>query len=177
MIKHSKHTYKKVLKDCRIYYSDSTIDEIYNYKLDYTYKYKIKGNNHSITATIPVDTKIIEIDASNVPCIAYSNFNISIPYDQITFYNVIPYKDKNIFYNDQGVIRIEGDFKKGEKLILSCDYEYLDDIEKIDFIEYLCKNLIILSEEYELEKNRKINVFADKIRNIRNKIRLKKKRK
>ena len=163
-MKHSKHTYNSELKECRIYYSDSSIDEEYNYKLDYTYKYNIKKNNYSFTATVPVDTNIMEIDITNVPCVAYSNFKTNLPNEQITFYNVIPYEDKNIFYNDHGVVRIEGDFKKGTKFDISIDLEYLTDTYKNSFIEYLCNNLIILSEEIETTLQRKTRRIIDRIK-------------
>lgn len=173
-IKHTRHNYKKEIKDCRIYYNDSSIEEVYDYNLDYTYKYNIKDNNYSFNAIVPVDTNIMEIDIVNVPCVKYSDFNISIPYNQITFFNVIPYEDKEIFYNDHGVVRVEGNFKKGQKFKLSCNLELLTDLEKNTFIEHLCNDIIILSEENELIKSYKSHKLFNKFRKIRAKFKYKK---
>ena len=166
-MKHSKHTNNKEIKDCRIYYSDSTIDEIYNYKLDYTYNYKIKDNNYSFKAIVPQDTNIMEIDICNVPCTKYSNLKITLPYEQIIIYNTITYKDDYIFYNDHGVIRLEGDFKKGQKYELSCNLQKLTELEKNEFIEFLCNDLIILSEEIEYIKNTKTHKIRNRLGKIK----------
>ena len=148
-VHHATHNYKKKLVDCRIYYGDSTIEELYNYNLDYVYKYKIKDNIYSVTATVPLDTKIIEIDITDVPCMVYSDFEISLPCKEEYFFNTIEYKDKNIFYNYKGIVRLEGNFKKGEKLHFSIKLEYLSDNEKLEFINELSNNVIILSEDNE----------------------------
>lgn len=158
-VHHIKHNYKKELTECRIYYGDSTIDEIYNYKLDYVYKYKIKDDEYSIKGTIPTDASIIEIDITNVPCIAYKDFEISFPCEQVIFFNTIEYNNENVFYNNQGIIRLEGNFKKGKTIELSIKLRYLSDTEKLEFINYLSDNLIIQSEE-----NDSLNSIIEELR-------------
>ena len=149
-ISHVEHTPKKDLKDCRIYFGDSSInDELYDFDADYTVPYKINNSKYSVNTTIKKDTSIIEIELTNIYCVVYSDFNISIPCERIYFFNTIEYHDKNIFYNNQGIIRLEGNFKKGEKLSFSINYKFLTDIDKLHFINDLSNELIITSENYK----------------------------
>ena len=152
-LSHVEHCPKKELKDCRIYFGDSSInDELYDFDADYTLPYKIVDSTYSIDTTVKKDTNIIEIELTNVYCIVYSNFKLSLPVEKLYFYNTIEYGNKNIFYNNQGIIRLEGEFKKGDKLSFSIDFEYLNEIEKFHFINNLSNDLIILSEKYNNNK-------------------------
>ena len=140
---HSKHCFNKKLTEARVFYNESRVPPPYKYEYDYLYKYDIKDNHYSFEAVIPNDTKVIEIDLSDVPCTIYSNFNISLKYDYLFFYNFIEYNGQNVFYNDRGVIRLEGNYKKGDKYKLECDFTFMNDIDKALFINYLASNLII----------------------------------
>ena len=179
-LKHRIHNPKKEITECRIYYGDSnTTNETYDIDLDYIYKYKINGSKYSIDATIPKDTNIIEIELSDVYCVEYSNFNISLKYNDLFFFNVIKYQDIDIFYNSQGIIRLEGDFKKDDNFSLSINFYYLSEVEKMKFINNLCNKVIILTEnnnklESEL-KRRKESIIKKIIYKIYEKIKNKKK--
>ncbi len=149
-IDHVKHNYKKELTECRIYYGDSSVnDDSYDPKMDCLYTYKKKNSIYMVNATIPGDTNIIEIEVTDVPCLVYSNFHCSLPSDKVFFYNTIPYQKKNIFYNNKGIIRLEGTFRKGEKLNFSIELEALSEIEQYGWINKLSDELIILSEEHQ----------------------------
>ena len=161
-----KHNYKEELTECRVFYGDSSIDEVYNYNLDYVYPYKIKDNIYSFDGKIPEDTSVIEIDITNVPCIEYSNFIFTLPYNQAIFFNTIPYKDSNVFYNDHGIVRIEGNFKKNQKYTLSITLNKLNDLEKYEFINDLSNNLIIESEEKMIKQNKLNEIYSSKLYKI-----------
>ena len=102
----------------------------------------------------------------------YSNFKLSLSVEKLYIYNTIEYGNKNIFYNNQGIIRLEGDFKKGDKLSFSINFEYLNEIDKLHFINNLSNDLIILSEKYKntkIEYNR-IKKEYNEISKIKNSI-------
>ncbi len=156
-LSHRIHNPKKEITACRIYYGDSnTTNESYDIDSDFIYKYKINNNNYSINTKVQKDTNIIEIELSDVYCTSYSDFNISLSCDNIYFFNTINYHGDNIFYNSQGIVRLEGNFKKGTKLSLSVNIKYLSEVEKMKFINNLCNKVIIQKEDYKvLEKKYK----------------------
>ena len=175
---HSKHNHKQKLTDCHIYYGDSSLSD-YQMNLDFLYPYHIHDYTYSIRPTVPEDTNVIEIELTDVPCLIYSNFSVSLKCDQILFFNTIPYKDVNIFYNGKGIVRLEGNFKKGKEFQLSIDLRYLSELEKYQFIDQLAVDLIIASEDnnkiisdnenlkMELQKYQK-NIFCRVIRKMMN---------
>ena len=160
-LEHKIHNPKKVITDCRIYFDDSnTTEETYDIDSDFIYPYKVKGSNYSISTKVQKDTKIIEIELSDVYCVAYSEFKISLKCKDIYFFNTINYHGDKIFYNSQGIVRLEGNFRKGDKLDLSINFYYLSEVEKMKFINDLSNKSIILSEDMaQLEE--KFNVVKD----------------
>lgn len=183
-VHHARHNAKKELTDCRIYFGDSNLDTSYDYNLDHVYKYKIKNNEYTIEATIPKDTNVIEIDMTDVPCVVYDDFKISIKCDNVYFFNTIEYGGKNIFYNDHGIVRLEGKFRKKDKLKISVRFDILSEIDKNLFINQLSNDLIILSEDNnnikneleELSKIKKTIFYKLYIRELRIKNRIKRKK-
>ena len=162
---HNNHNHNKTLHECRIYYSDSSLSD-YQMNLDYLYTYHVHNHTYSIHATVPEDTNVIEIELTDVPCVVYSSFSVSLKCDQILFFNTIPYKDVNIFYNNKGIVRLEGNFKKGKKFDLSIDFYYLSELEKYQFINRLAVDLIIASEENNkfVSENNDINTELQSIK-------------
>ena len=144
---HTKHNYKETLTECRITFGDNPDYSMTDYIHDC--KYKIKNNTYSVTTIIPINTNVIEIEVTDVPCIKFSNIKFNMKYDSIQIYNTIPYNEYNIFYNNKGIIRLEGNFKKHKKLAFSIDLEKLSDFEKYNLIEQLGTNLIAAVEDIE----------------------------
>ena len=145
---HSRHNNTKQVTDFRVYYGDSNLNP-YDINIDYLYPCKIENNTYSINTIIPIDTEIIEVEITNVACVTYDNLYTSLKTDKVFIFNTIPYNDKNIFYNDQGIIRFEGNFKKGDNLKIKIDLDYLSESQKNIFIDKLSTDLIIASEEIE----------------------------
>ena len=161
-VKTHNHKYKKKLTDCRVLYTDSSIPGQYPYELDYVYKYNIKDNHYSFKAKIPVNTNTIEMDLSNVPCTELLGFSTDLKYDKIGFYNIIEFDERNIFYNDQGKVRFDGDFKQGDEYIIECDFKELNDTGKLKLIDYLSVNLINCQNNNKNRISRITNVFRKK---------------
>ena len=168
---HFRHNYKEELTECRIYFGENYNDEIFKYAYDY--KYKIKDNIYSINITIPIDTKIMEIEVTDVPCIKFSDIEFGCKYNDMQIFNTIPYDNQNMFYNNKVIIRFEGKFKKNDKFTFSIKLKKLNDIEKYDLIEQLSSHIIAASEDIEVlkeELNKVINSkgwkLLEKIRKI-----------
>ena len=149
-VEHKKHNYKENLTGCRIYFEENLENDVSDYIYDY--KYKIKNDVYSISTTIPVDTNIIEIEVTDVPCIKFSNIRFNCKYEDIQIYNTIPYDKYSIFYNNKGIIRINGKFKKNKKFEFSIELKKLNDFEKYNLVEQLGTDLITASEDIEVLK-------------------------
>ena len=152
-LRHIKHNYKDKLTGCRIKFGEDFEEDIFKYTYDY--KYKIEGDIYSISTTIPVDTNVIEIEATDVPCLKFSNIEINCKYDSIQVFNTIPYDNNNIFYNNKGIIRITGKFKKKKKFQFSIKLVKLNEFEKLNIIERLATDMIAASEDMEILKNQR----------------------
>ena len=153
-VSHTIHNSKSTMKDCRIYFDDSSnIDHKYSLDLEELCPYLIKDSIYSIRVKIPADTNVIEIEVTDIPCIMYSNFETNLSCDKVIFFNTIPYKNDNLFYNAKGIIRLEGNFKKGDGFRFSINLNQLSPVEQFSLIDNLSNDLIILSEENDKVKN------------------------
>ena len=150
-VEHAKHNYKENITECRINFADSSNNDAYKYSYDL--KYKIKDNIYSASTTIPIDTNVIEIEATDVPCIKFDDIKFNCKYDTMQIFNTIPFDKYNIFYNNKGIIRINGKFKKNSKFIFSIKLDKLNESEKYQLVDRLSSDLIVSTEDIqELQK-------------------------
>ncbi len=160
----NNHNYKKVLENYRIYYGDDQTD--FDYNLDEQKEYKIKDNVYQIDTVIPTDTDSIMVELTNVPCVKYEDLKVvNKSLNSIYFFNTIEFNSASIFYNDNGIIQLIGNFKKNQKLKISVKMIKLNDIELIDFIEYLATDNILQRDNVE-----KINYELDSLKTEINQI-------
>lgn len=132
-----KHSYKSKIDTYSAYYKNE--NEQYNPDLDSQSDYKIKGNTYSFNEKVLVDTNIIEIQVSDVPCVEYKNLKITgLDISEMYLFNTIKYNEYDVFYNNSGIIQLIGNFKKNQEFSLSIDFRLLNETEKIEFIESLC---------------------------------------
>lgn len=167
-VTHAIHNPKSEIKECRIYYDDSSaIDSKYDLDLEELCQYKIKDSIYTIKTKIPKDTNIIELEITDIPCIKYSEFETNIYCKKVYIFNTITFNNTNIFYSDKGVIRLEGNFKKNTTFQFSIRLEKLLEIEKYNLIEQFSNDLIILSEEHNTITS-KLAKTEEELFNIKN---------
>ena len=147
-VEHIKHNFKENVTECRINFGDYYSNDDYRYSQDL--KYKIKDNVYSISTTIPVDTNVIEIEATDVPCIKFSDVKFNCKYDTLQIFNTIQYDKYNIFYNNKGIIRLNGNFKEQKEFKFSIRLEKFNDYEKYNLIDRLSTDLIASTENIEV---------------------------
>lgn len=130
------HRPKQTLDTCRIYFGE---DINFDPMLDLQPLYqKTDEDTYAIEATIAADTNCIEIEVTDVPCMAYRDLKIKGIKPTTTYYfNTITFQDKTIFYNASGLIKLVGEFKKGQRFSFQINLQSLTDNEKYQLIEYL----------------------------------------
>lgn len=108
----------------RLYFGDST-----NFELEKVVdgKYEIKGDNYSIKKVIvPIDTKRIEFFVCNISGVEFNNLKIKTDSKiTTTIHNYTIISDKNYFFNNSGMMIIEGDFKKGKTISIDINLKIL----------------------------------------------------
>ena len=158
-----KHNYKKELKDCRIYFGN---DLNYNPDCDINVNYKVKDNHYKINTKVLNDTNEIEIQLTDIPCIEFSELKIDgLKVKDMFIFNYIEMDKKTIFYGD-GIIKLVGQFKKNDKLNISVDFKVLNEIEKIEFIDYLSQKVIIANSNID-NLNHQINHLNEETNNLK----------
>lgn len=152
------HTVKDKLDTCRIYFGN---DKDFNPEFDFQSSYKVSNGIYSVKGKVLTNTKTIEILISDIPCIEYSNFSIiGIKPNNICYYNSIEINNKNIFYNDLGIIKLEGEFIEGEIFEFSIRLQKLSYEEVYKIVEFLSvdniknRNYKKLYEETLIEFNK-----------------------
>ena len=166
-VDHTKHNYKDNITECRITFGENFNNDAYKYSYDL--KYKIKDNIYSVSMTVPIDTDVIEIEATDVPCIIFSDIKFNCKYDTLQIFNTIPYDKYNIFYNNKGIIRINGKFKKNNKFVFSIKLDKLNEYEKYNLVDRLSSDLIVYSEDIQ-ELQKQINGLNNIINDLRHPI-------
>ena len=130
-----QHNYKEKLTTCRIYYGE---EKTFDYKYDDQPEYVVDGNKYSVVSTVVEDTNSIAIEATDIPAMEYKNLNITgIEVKNLEFINTIDFGDKKIVFAQHGIIKIEGDFKKGEQLKLEFEARKLEQAKLYELIEFL----------------------------------------
>jgi len=154
-----KHQYKKELDTCRVYFgSDLNFDP----NLEVQPTYQKEGEKFSFQVVILATTNCIEIELTDIPCIAFSSLKIEgIKPDHIYPFNFIEWKGENIFYNGSGIVKLEGTFFKGEVLQLTVSLRKLSDMERYDFIEFLSVENIKLKDELRHLKEQKEELLQE----------------
>ena len=134
------HNYKKELDTCRIYFgSDLDFDP----SLDVQPVYQRAGNTYSFQTKVLTDTDCIEIELTDIPCVEFSDLTIKgIKPSKIYPFNFVNFKEKNIFYNDSGMIKLEGSFQKDSILELHVVLRKLLEQEIYDLVEFLSINKV-----------------------------------
>lgn len=148
-----KHRYKNYITSCRIYYG---CDLDFNIDCCEIVEYKVQDNKYIIQTKVLNDTNVIELEITDIPCIKYSDFEISNNVDNIYFYNSIKLDGNDYFYSDSGIIKLEGNFKKNQSLKFSIELYNLDDNEKLKFIEDVSINLLKSEEKKQRLENENI---------------------
>lgn len=159
-----KHNIKEKVTGYRIYYGDDMID--FDFDLDEQDDYKIEGCTYKIDTKIPADTDSIVIQLTDVPCMKYKNLKVSITGDyKIEYYNTISFNDEDIFYNDHGIIRLIGKFKKNQKLKISIELEKMIESEISELLDFVANANI--EKSIEIKKlETEINLLKSEINNV-----------
>lgn len=144
------HNYKKILDTCRVYFgSDLNFDP----NLDVQPVYQKKGDIYSFQTPVLIDTDCIEIELSDIPCVEFRDLTIKgIKPTKIYPFNFIIFDEKQIFYNDSGIVKLEGSFQKGSTLDLQVQLRKLSEQEIYDLVAFLSIKKI---EAEELQKDYK----------------------
>lgn len=127
-----KHKKNNSIDRYRIYFGD---EFNYDFNNDIHGIYKVKENNYSFEVISPCDSKTIIIEACNKAFVEYKNIKISKNKTKKQIYNSIKVNNKDIFYNENGIIKIDGLFKKGEKIKFSIDLNIISNKEKDEYLE------------------------------------------
>lgn len=147
----AKHNFKKEITTSRIYYGNDMdftpdrFEEVTYNKKDETYSYSTK---------VLDDCEQIEIELSDVPVVEYKNLKVDgVNLTKVLRFNTIDYNDKNIFYTKSGMIRLEGNFKKGDKIKISVELHKLTEAEVYEFVKYITEREILDSLELQKKRN------------------------
>lgn len=169
-----KHNYKNLLTKCRIYYGN---EEFYDSNLDIEIDYVKNKEHYEFETEILSDTNSFVIELTDVPCVIYSNLKIDgVKTSKIEYFNYLKIEDKTLFYNEHGIVKIIGNFKKKDKFKISIDMHILDNIEKQDFFEKICvKNILYELDVFNYKEinnnlNNKNNELISKNQSLQNEI-------
>lgn len=152
---------KTVVENYRVYFGD---ENDYDTKFDIQGKYRIKNNTYHFKIKIPNTTNSTVIKVTDVPCVIFDNIEIkNVDSKDYEIFNCINYKNKNVFYNDKSIIRINKELIEGDYLEFSIVINVMDNYEKNRFIEFLSIDNLILNVQKEqlseelTKKNEMIN--------------------
>ena len=158
---HIPHNPKGEITSCRVYFGDE--NKKFDYDLFYEIDYEIKNNKYCFNVKLPVDSKVIRIDACDVPCTEYKKIKIEgINVKRTKIYNKLIYGNKTIFYNDYGLIYLYGDFKKDETMNFSIKFK------KLEYPE-----ILRIVEVFSIERGKvldSIDEYEEKIQDLNNKL-------
>lgn len=157
----TKHLPKRNIDYCYVYYGNP--DKNFDISKYYDYKYTIKSSEYSFTTTIPENCTEIELNPTNVIGTIFDNLIIKPSPSKIQINGDLKHKNANIFCTNRNIIRIYGNFKKGQKFSFSIS---LQDINRESFdqilenawkehntLEYLKGENTILQKQVEGLKN------------------------
>ena len=163
---HTPHNPKGEITNCRVYLGEDA--KKFDYELFYEIDYEIKNDKYCFSLKLPVDTKVIRIDACDVPCTEYKNLKVEgIKVKNTKVYNKLKYGTKTIFYNDYGFIYLRGDFKKGETMNFSIKFKKIEYAEILRMIEvFSIERVKVLDSIDEYEE--KINELNNKLNDVYN---------
>ena len=131
-----KHTTKREIKNCHIYYGEP--DQNFDFNRYFIYQYAQTGSTYHLNTVIPNDAKEIEINPCNIIGTVYQNISITPKPTNILYFGQIPYhSNTNVFCTSHNTIRIYGNFKKRQKFSFSIDMEILDKINLDGLVEKL----------------------------------------
>lgn len=140
-----KHNYKKELDTCRIYFGN---DLNFDPTLDIQPVYIRQNDLYKVKTKVLKETDTIEVELTDIPCIEYKNLNIEgIKPTKIEFFNTIKVKEKTIFYSDSGMLKLTGNFKENETLIITIELKKLNELEQYQLVESISIENINLSLE------------------------------
>lgn len=163
----SKHNFSKEIKEYRVYFGNEV-----NYIVDNDIRgeYKVIGNKYIIDIRVPINTDMVKVELTKVPCIKYKNISINkVDKKYIQVINSLDYNNNKIFYNDSSIIVINKKFNKNDQFYLEVVLEKmaLDDI--YNFTDYLGYNLTKVNDlNYKIEKE--IDCLKNKNLELENKL-------
>lgn len=144
------HNVKKEIKNSRVYYGHDMPFDLNRFE---TVDYKIKGNVYSYSSKVLEDCDQIEIEVTDIPIVEYNKLTIDgIKLTKVHRFNTLDFNGRNIFYTNSGMVKIEGDFKKGDKWSLSVELHKLDEKEIIDLVAYVADRNVTLTMELDSKK-------------------------
>ena len=129
----AKHLTKRDIEYCYVYYGDSQNN--FDLAKYFDYKYKIKSNTFSFSATIPNDTDRIEFNPVNVIGTLFDNIVISPKPKKIRVDGGLKCRDSTIFCTNRNIITTFDSYKKGQKLTFSIDLKDIDRDSLDKFLE------------------------------------------
>ena len=131
---HIPHNPKGEITGCRVHFQDDS--KPFDYDTFYVIDYEIKNGKYCFETKIPVDTQIIKVNVTDVPCVEYNDVKVEgVKVDKAEVWNKINYNNKKIFYSGYGYVFLYGDFKKNDKLKFSIKLKKLSYPEVLDIVE------------------------------------------
>ena len=113
----AKHLSTPKIKDCQIYYGNP--NQNFDFKKNYTYKYQVKNNLYTINTIIPFNTNQIEVNFCDIIGASYNNLTITPNPKRIQQYGFTIINQSYIFCTNHSTIKIFNDFKENQKLSIS----------------------------------------------------------
>lgn len=172
---HIPHNNENTIKDCAIYFGNSSSN--FTFDRFYTYDYAKKCNTYSIKCKIPVDTDRIEIYPSEAIGIVYNNVHFSPSPKSQTLPESLPHDNGYMLYDANALFCYAGDFKAGEDLCFSFDAKMLNRTELFYLFRNFRDEVRRLSadgkrvhelEEIQLQNSRKIDMLENELSLIHN---------
>lgn len=134
------HIKNSTISKCYFYFGDPNKDYSFNKSFSYTYEHC--NNNYSITSNMPIDTKLIEIEPIDSANILFKNVTFKTSsMSSITSLYSITNNGKKIFWLENDVLRIQGNFKKGQKFTFTFSTYPVNLTELFQIIQQLNNSL------------------------------------
>lgn len=140
-----KHSGRGVVKDCHLFYGDS--DSSFSFDKYHVVNYTKKDGYYIISDIVPVDTKRIEVNPTNLVGTNFVDVKFSPKEAEIELVGLFNYKNRRVFCGGCNTVIITGNFKRGQKIEFAIKLHGLEGSEIVDFMEQAWQKEIRIAQE------------------------------
>ena len=162
-----KHRQNRKVEDCHVYFGNP--DEDFDFDRYFIYDYKQKNGTFFFQTTIPFDVGEIEFNFAEAMGARLTHIEITPKPKSLIYHGVEDVREEKIICTNHDVVRVFGEFHKGENLLFSVELEWLDELELLSLIEnFWLSERMVTQKSYSLEdENKRLKGELEQIKNSR----------